>query len=48
MKKLMHIIKNTLLILAMLSQVVSGQSFGQNKVQYGNFDWKFININYIH
>jgi Tol biopolymer transport system component len=42
MKKLLHTTRNILFILIILSQTVFGQSFGQNKVQYGNFDWKFI------
>ncbi len=48
MKKLMHTIKNILLIFVVLSHAVSGQSFGQNKVQYGNFDWKFIKSSHFN
>ena len=42
MNNLLYKMKNILIILIILSQTVFGQSFGQNKVQYGNFDWKFI------
>ena len=34
--------KKTILILAILTQTLFGQSYGQNKVQYESFDWKFI------
>ncbi|MBU0528192.1 hypothetical protein KKF86_00310 [bacterium] len=34
--------RNILFILIIISQAVFGQSFGQNKVQYGDFEWKFI------
>ncbi|MEE8478837.1 MAG: biopolymer transporter Tol, partial [Candidatus Neomarinimicrobiota bacterium] len=34
--------RNLIIILAVVMQTVFGQSFGQNKVQYENFDWKFI------
>lgn len=42
MKNLFYTMKNILFILIILSQTVFGQSFGQNKVQYEQFDWKFI------
>jgi len=40
--------KNILFILIVLSQTVFGQSFGQNKVQYGGFDWKFIKSSHFN
>ena len=42
MKNLLYTMRNILFILILSSQTIFGQSFGQNKVQYGNFDWKFI------
>ncbi|MFC1785221.1 peptidase MA family metallohydrolase [Candidatus Neomarinimicrobiota bacterium] len=42
MNNLLYTMKNILFILILIAQSVSGQSFGQNKVQYGDFDWKFI------
>ena len=31
-----------ILILTLFSQALFGQYFGQNKVQYNEFDWNFI------
>ena len=42
MKKSVNSMKYILLFLMISSQIAMGQSFGQNKVQYENFDWKFI------
>jgi len=42
MNNLLYTMRNILFILIIISQAVFGQSFGQNKVQYGDFDWKFI------
>ncbi len=42
MKYLLQTMRNILFSLMILSQTVFGQSFGQNKVQYESFDWKFI------
>lgn len=42
MKKLTNLIKYILFLLLIGYQSLIGQSFGQNKVQYHTFDWKFI------
>ncbi|MEE9573684.1 MAG: hypothetical protein V3W20_11590 [Candidatus Neomarinimicrobiota bacterium] len=40
--------KNLLIVLTVVTQTVFGQSFGQNKVQYENFDWKFIKSSHFN
>ena len=42
MIKFINSIKYISLLLITCSQIILGQSFGQNKVQYETFDWKFI------
>ena len=42
MKYIMHKSKFIILVLTIITQSIFAQSFGQNKVQYESFDWKFI------
>jgi len=48
MNNLIYTMRNILFIVIILSHTVFGQSFGQNKVQYGNFEWKFIKSSHFN
>jgi len=42
MRKIINSIKYIVFFTIVISQISFGQSFGQNKVQYETYDWKFI------